>query len=97
MTTANKRLFGIIITVCLLLTIPFFAMRLGVDGVKWGPFDFIVAGVMLLGAGLPIELALRLITKWEYRIAACVGILLMLALVWAELAVGIIGTPLAGS
>ena len=88
---------GIIIAVFLLLSIPFFAMRLGVDGVKWGPFDFIVAGVMLFGAGFAIEIALRLVTKFEYRIAACIGILIVLAIVWAELAVGLIGTPLAGS
>ena len=28
---------------------------------------------------------------------ACVGILILLGIVWAELAVGLIGTPLAGS
>ena len=97
MTTPNKRLLGIIIAVGLLLTIPFFAMTLGLDGVNWTAFDFIAAGVMLLGSGLAIEVALRLITKFEYRIAACVAILIGLAAVWAELAVGIIGTPLAGS
>jgi hypothetical protein len=72
-------------------------MKLGVEGVDWKIFDFIVAGIMLFGAGFAIEIALRLITKWEYRIAACVGILIVLGIVWAELAVGLIGTPLAGS
>jgi len=97
MTTPNKRLLGIIIVVCALLTIPFFAMRFGVEGVDWKLLDFIAAGIMLFGAGLAIEIALRLITKFEYRIAACIGILIVLAIVWAELAVGLIGTPLAGS
>jgi hypothetical protein len=64
---------------------------------KWSGFDFMLLAVMLFGAGLAIELALRLITKFEYRVAACIGILIVLALVWAELAVGLIGTPLAGS
>ena len=97
MTTPNKRLLGIIIGVCALRTIPFFAMKLGFEGVDWKVFDFIAAGIMLFGAGFAIEIALRLITKWEYRIAACVGILIVLGIVWAELAVGLIGTPLAGS
>lgn len=97
MTTPNKRLLGIIIGVCALLTIPFFAMKLGAEGVEWTAIDFIAAAVMLLGAGLAIELALRLITKFEYRAAACIAILIGLAAVWAELAVGWIGTPLAGS
>ncbi|MEO5859670.1 MAG: hypothetical protein ABIR33_12045 [Pyrinomonadaceae bacterium] len=97
MTTPNKRLLGIIIGVCALLTIPFFAMRLGVDGVDWKLLDFIAAAVMLFGAGFAIETALRVIKKFEYRVATCIGILVVLALVWAELAVGIFGTPLAGS
>lgn len=97
MTTPNKRLLGIIIGICVLLTLPYIAMKIGVDDVDWKPFDFIAAAVMLFGAGIAIEIALRLITKWEYRIAACVAILIGLAVVWAELAVGILGTPLAGS
>ena len=97
MTTPNKRLLGIIIAVGVLLLIPFFAMKLGVEGVDWKIFDFIAAGIMLFGAGFAIEIAFRLITKFEYRIAACIGILIVLAVVWAELAVGLIGTPLAGS
>ena len=97
MTTPNKRFLGIIIAICVLLTLPYIAMKLGVDGVAWKPFDFIAAAVILFGAGIAIEIALRLITKWEYRIAACVAILIGLAVVLAELAVGIFGTPLAGS
>ena len=96
MTTPNKRLLGIIIGVCALLTIPFIAMKLG-TGVSWSRFDFIVAGILLLGTGLAVEVALRLITRFEYRIAVCLGILAVLALVWIEIAVGLFGTPLAGS
>lgn len=97
MTTPNKRFLGIIIGICVLLTLPYIAMKLGADGVDWKTLDFVIAGVLLFGAGIAIEIALRLITKWEYRIAACVAILIGLAVVWAELAVGIFGTPLAGS
>ena len=97
MTTPNKRLLGIIIGVCALLTIPFFAMRFGVDGVDWKLLDFILAGIMLFGAGFAIEIALRVIKKFEYRVATCVGILVVLALVWAELAVGLFGSPIAGN
>ena len=97
MTTPNKRLIAILMTAGSLLIIPYAAMKLGAEGVKWDAFDFIVAGTLLFGAGLAIEIALRLITKFEYRVAACLAILVGLAVVWAELAVGIIGTPLAGS
>ena len=97
MTTPNKRFIGIISGVCTLLTVPYIAMKLGAEGVNWTAIDFIAAAVMLLGAGLAIEIALRLITKFEYRVAACIVILVGLAAVWSELAVGWLGTPFAGS
>ena len=92
----NKRLLAILGTVGILLLIPFIAMKLTGE-VKWGPFDFIVAGVLLLGTGLAIEFVLRKVQKITHRLAICAGILFLLFIVWAELAVGLIGTPLAGS
>jgi hypothetical protein len=91
MTTPNKRFIGILAAAAIMLLIPF-ALRF-----PWGAFDFIAAGVLLFGAGIALELALRLITKWEYRVAACVAILIAVALLWAELAVGIFRSPIAGS
>lgn len=95
MTNQNFRLTLIIAAVALLL-IPYVAMKL-TDDVKWSGFDFIVAGVLLFGTGLACEIVLRLVKKLEYRIAICAAILTGLLIVWAELAVGIFGTPLAGS
>lgn len=92
----NKRLKGIILAVALLLLIPFTAMQF-TDEVNWTAFDFIVAGVLLLGTGLLVELLLRKIRNKNYRIAAVVVLLALLFLVWAELAVGIFGTRFAGS
>jgi hypothetical protein len=65
--------------------------------VSWTLFDFVVAGVLLLGTGLVCELVLRKIKKMEHRIILCSVILVPLFLIWAELAVGIFGSPLAGS
>ncbi|HRH42167.1 MAG TPA: hypothetical protein PKY82_11120 [Pyrinomonadaceae bacterium] len=91
MIKQNKRLIGIILGVGILLLIPVIAQF------PWTPIDFIVAGVLLLGTGLMCELVLRTVTKSVYRIALCAGILLALALIWIELAVGIFGTPFAGT
>jgi len=66
------------------------------DEMNWTLFDFIVAGVLLLGTGLMCELVMRRITKISLRIAICVALLAMFLLIWAELAVGIFGTPLSG-
>lgn len=96
MITQNKRLFGIVLTVALLLLVPFIAMQFTKE-VNWSPFDFGLAGVLLFGTGLMFELLLRKVKNSSYRIALCVLLLAGLLLVWLELAVGIFGTPLAGS
>lgn len=96
MITQNKRLTRIVFAVAILLLIPFVAM-LFTDEVNWGLFDFIVAGVLLLGTGLLCELVMRKVHKTDHRIAICAAILITLLLIWAELAVGIFGTPFAGS
>ena len=49
--TQNKRLIGIVLTVALLLLIPFIAMQF-TNEVKWSLPDFVAAGVLLLGTGL---------------------------------------------
>jgi peptidoglycan/LPS O-acetylase OafA/YrhL len=96
MTTENKRLTGIMLAVTTLLLIPFIAMQF-TNEVNWTLSDFVVAGVLLFGTGLLCELVLRKVNKVEYRIAICAVLLAALLLIWVELAVGIFGTPLAGS
>lgn len=96
MITSNQRLTGILLTVAFILAIPFVAMQFTQE-VNWSLFDFIVAGTLLLSTGLSIELVMRKVAKSEYRIAICVTLLIALFLIWAELAVGIFGTPFAGN
>ena len=84
------------VAVAVLLLIPYGAMRF-TDEVNWTPIDFITAGVLLLGTGLACEFVLRIVKKARYRIVMCAAILFMLFIIWAELAVGIIGTRFAGS
>jgi len=96
MITKNKRLAGILFTVALLLLIPFIGMQF-TNEVNWSLVDFIAMGVLLLGTGLMCELVLRKVKKIKYRIAICGMLLVALLLIWMELAVGIFGTPFAGS
>ena len=91
----NKRLIIIVLTSVIILLIPLIAMQF-TDEVNWSLFDFIIAGALLLGTGLMCELAIRKINKIKYRIAICLALLVVLLLVWAELAVGIFGTPFSG-
>lgn len=92
----NKRLVLLMLAAAGLLSVPLIAMRF-TSGVDWDGFDFIVAGVLLFGTGLAIDIALRIVTGFWARVAAVLGLLFLLFLVWAELAVGIFGTPFAGS
>jgi hypothetical protein len=91
-----KRLNIILIIIALLLLIPLIAMQF-TDEVNWSVFDFVIAGTLLLGTGVLCELALRKIKSFKYRLAILTCILLVLLAIWAELAVGIFGTPFAGS
>ena len=96
MITQNKRLIGIVLTVVFILLIPFIAMQF-TDEVNWTASDFAVAAVLLLGTGLVCELILRKVKKTEHRIGLCIVVLAALFLIWAELAVGIFGSPFSGS
>jgi hypothetical protein len=96
MTLRSKRLIGIMLTVALLLFIPLIAMQF-TDEVSWNLFDFVVAGGLLLGTGLVCELAIRKVQKLNHRIVVCGVLLVTLLIIWAELAVGIFGTPFAGN
>jgi hypothetical protein len=72
----------------LLLLIPAVAMQFTPE-VNWGKEDFLAAAVLIGGAGLGIELAVRLIKSRNVLLIAIAGVLAVLLLVWAELAVGI--------
>jgi len=82
--------------VFILLSIPLIAMQF-TEEVKWNIFDFIVAGILLLGTGLICQVVYRTVRSTKNRFLLCGIVLVILFLVWAELAVGIFGTPFAGS
>ncbi|WP_100610705.1 hypothetical protein [Confluentibacter lentus] len=96
MVLKNKRLTAIISTVVLLLLIPLTAMQF-TNEVNWSFRDFIAAALLLLGTGLAIELVLRKVSKKQNRFVLLFIILVLLFVTWVELAVGIFGTPFAGS
>ena len=72
-----------------LLLVPAIAMQFD-TGVRWGPFDFVVMGVLLAAAAGAYEFLSR-IGRGAYRAAAALAILGAFLLVWINLAVGVIG------
>jgi hydrogenase/urease accessory protein HupE len=91
----NKRIVIILAIVTILLLIPLIAMQF-TNEVSWTGIDFVVMGVLLLSTGLICELVMIKVPQTKYRIALCVVVLGAFLLIWAELAVGIFGTPFAG-
>ncbi|MEQ8547138.1 MAG: hypothetical protein RIC03_04475 [Cyclobacteriaceae bacterium] len=92
----NKRLIIILVAVAIVLCIPLIAMQF-TDEVYWTTFDFVVMGSLLFGVSLLSEFAIRKLRSKKSKVAVIGIILLAFLLVWAELAVGIVGTPFAGS
>ncbi len=95
-THKNRRLLIILASALSLLLIPLIGMQFSSE-VDWSPFDFVIMGTLLAGVGILLEVVLRKVTKTENRIALIAILLIAFLLIWAELAVGIFGTPFAGS
>ena len=96
MTAERKRLTFILLAPIILLLIPFIGMQFS-EEVNWTIGDFIIAGVLLFGTGLILELLIRKVKEKRTKLILVSLVLLGLIILWAELAVGIFGSPLAGS
>jgi hypothetical protein len=80
----------------LLLLVPLIGMRI-TEEINWSLFDFIIMGVLILSVSNGINFTLSKTKNLKNRIIY-IGILgLLFLLVWAELAVGIFGSPFAGN
>lgn len=80
-------------TAGLLLLLPLVAMQVAPDsGVNWTLSDFVFAGLLLGGVGLAAELAVRISSSWSYRFGAALGLAAGFFLIWANAAVGYIGS-----
>jgi dipeptide/tripeptide permease len=92
----NKRLILIQAGVVALLLIPLIAMQFTKE-VDWNIFDFVIMGILLSGTGFLCEFVLRKAKSTQSRILICALVIVLFLLTWIELAVGIFGTPFAGS
>ena len=71
------------------------AMHFGGE-VNWNRLDFLLAAILLLGSGFLVLFFLKRIKNPKYRALIIFAIVVLLLLFWAELGVGIFGTPLSG-
>ena len=92
----EKRILIIFIVIAILLLIPFIAMQF-TNEVNWTNSDFAIMALLLISTGLSCEIIMRNVKTTKNRIILCGVLLLVFFLVWAELAVGVFGTPFAGN
>jgi hypothetical protein len=90
--TAYRSVVRVALAAAFILLLPLVAMQM-TDEVVWGVADFVVAGALLVGTGLLLELAVKKAGTIAYRAAVGVALAAALLLVWINLAVGIIGEP----
>lgn len=91
-----QRVTIVIGIVAVILLIPLVAMQFTKE-VNWDLTDFITIGILLFITGMSIELVTRKVQSAKIKLALTLIILFVLFLVWAELAVGIFGSPFAGN
>ncbi len=95
MILKSKTIFILLAIVAGILCIPLIAMQFN-NGVHWDGFDFLVMGTLLLITGFAIDFVRRKITSTRTRVILVCAVVCTFLLIWAELAVGIFGTPFAG-
>ena len=96
MHPTTKRRFLILGIIGTILVVPLIAMQF-TEEVNWNIADFLVAGILLLILGSIIELIIQKVQHHKYKQIFFIVAILLFLLLWAELAVGIFDSPLAGS
>ena len=79
-----------------LLLIPLIGMTI-TDEINWSPFDFIIMGSLVILLSIGINFVIKPVKNLKNRFLYIGILVLIFMLIWAELAVGIFGTPFAGN
>ena len=78
------------------LLVPLVANQIS-DQVNWNIMDFIIMGLLLIFTGYLIQRVIKKIKSELKKVVFISLILLIFLLLWAEMAVGIFNSPIAGS
>ena len=92
----SKRLKTLLTGSGVLLLIPFIASQFS-DEVNWSAYDFSVMAILLGGTSVVLDVVLTKAKNKQSRWAWGIAVLLVLLIVWVEIAVGVFGSPFAGS
>ena len=92
----SKQFLRVLLGTAAILLIPFVAMQFTGE-VNWTASDFVIGAILLAGTGFLFELATAKLRTRKSRLIASAVIGFCFLFVWAELAVGLVGSPFAGS
>ena len=92
----SRQIMFVLVGAAALLLVPLVAMQFTSE-VNWDIVDFATMGMLLVVAGLLYVAGSRAVKTKQQRIAVGAAVAVLLFLTWAELAVGIFGSPFAGS
>lgn len=90
-TKFSQSVLRVALATILILLVPLVAMQF-TDEVDWSAGDFIVMGALIFGIGFLYVLAVRFVTNLVYRIAIGFALGSTFFMIWANLAVGLIGS-----
>lgn len=91
----KTKIIRLVIGTALILLVPLIAMMFS-DDANWNWFDFVVMATLLIGSGITFELVTTKVNP-KYRAAIAIIFAAAVLLIWVELAVGLFGSPIAGS
>lgn len=94
--SVSRQITFVLLGAALILLVPLVAMQF-TNEVAWSVFDFVVAGVLLVGTGLIYVVSARTVRNAQYRYVLGAVLAVALVVVWVELAVGLFGTRFAGT
>jgi uncharacterized membrane protein len=92
----KKALLAVAAITALVLAIPLTAMQFTHE-VDWTLSDFVIAGILLLVTGTAYVVGARMARTKGQRLLVGILVGITFLLIWIELAVGLVGTPFAGS
>jgi hypothetical protein len=90
-TNMTKSILAVAIITVLILLVPLIAMQFTTD-VDWSLTDFILMGALIFGTGVSFVFVMKYAINFVYRIAMAMAFGTTFLLVWANLAVGLIGS-----
>lgn len=93
---SKNQVLTVLVIVSTLLTIPLIAMQFTTE-VQWELLDFVIAAAILISVGMFIAFVMNQPVLQKYRWFIISAVVLVFVLLWMELAVGLFGSPIAGS